>query len=559
MYLKKVNILIIILMMLLAIGINIKPVQAVSTTLSASSKTVNSGENFSITISSSIKLTGWTISLTDSSSCTFNSASGGEVSGKSIFGTNVNGTTTLATYNFKAPKVEKDTKYTIRFSGTNMCDVDTNEVQGASCTATITVKGSGSGNNNSSSGNNTSNNSSTNNNGTTSTTTKPNFTNVNRTVYTTGEVNLRDSWSTSSKATSVPKGTELKLTATSTKTVNQYVWYRVEYKGATKYIASGLVTDKKPEENQKSDNNNLSSIAIDGVTLSPEFKKDVLEYTAKVDKEVTSLTIDAKTENNKAKIEIEGNEELKEGENKVIIKVTAEDGTAKNYTITVTKATDVPNEIVDNNALKLSELKITGVDFGEGFDPDLYYYKLSLNMVVENLKITAKANQQDATVEILGNSDFKEGENVVTIILTSGDGLQTATYQIEVVVPGGNAPKQDNIQFYLICGGVAVAVVIVIIAGVLVHKRREEDEEWEEEIEEYHKENDLAQELEEYGEKTPRNELKNKEEEKEKEEIQKEELVSTIKERRKVTLDEFLDTSEIDIEKPKHSKGKHSI
>ena len=37
-------------------------------------------------------------------------------------------------------KLTKDTKYTISFSGTEMCDVNTDEVVNTTCKTTITVK-----------------------------------------------------------------------------------------------------------------------------------------------------------------------------------------------------------------------------------------------------------------------------------------------------------------------------------------------------------------------------------------------------------------------------------
>lgn len=309
----------------------------------------------------------------------------------------------------------------------------------------------------------------------------PTFTTVNRKVYTTGSVNLRDSWSTTSKATGVAKGTELTLTGTSTQRVNNYIWYRVQYNGATKYIASNLVTNTKPEEpkeDEKSSNNNLTSLTIKGVTLSPEFSNDVLQYTAKLEDEtITKLEIEAKPEYNKAKVVIEGNDSLHDGENKVVITVTAEDNTTKTYTIIVTKGEEtVPTntEPVDNT-LKLSELKISGVNFADGFKPEQYNYELSLNAMTESLEITATPNQEGAKVEIVGNQNFKEGENIVTILLTSADGKETATYQIKVNLLSGTPEPKNDMQFYFICGGAIVLAIIILIIIIIVTTKKDKD------------------------------------------------------------------------------------
>ena len=86
----------------------------------------------------------------------------------------------------------------------------------------------------------------------------------------------------------------------------------------------------------KSSNNNLSNIVIAGHEI--EFDKDTLEYTINVDANTNELDISALVEDSKAWAKIEGNENFKEGENIVTIKVYAEDGTTKTYTVKVNKA-----------------------------------------------------------------------------------------------------------------------------------------------------------------------------------------------------------------------------
>lgn len=86
----------------------------------------------------------------------------------------------------------------------------------------------------------------------------------------------------------------------------------------------------------KSSNNNLSNIIIAGQEI--EFDKDILEYVINVDANTNELDISALVEDPKAWAKIEGNENFKEGENIVTIKVYAEDGTTKTYTLKVNKA-----------------------------------------------------------------------------------------------------------------------------------------------------------------------------------------------------------------------------
>lgn len=70
----------------------------------------------------------------------------------------------------------------------------------------------------------------------------------------------------------------------------------------------------------------LKELSIEGYTLSPDFKGDVYSYTLTInDVNVKELTINAKTDNEDAKIEILGNKDLKLGENIVTILVKSED------------------------------------------------------------------------------------------------------------------------------------------------------------------------------------------------------------------------------------------
>ncbi len=486
---SKINKLFIAIILIFALTFisKINVINAASTTLSATNSTVKSGESFSVKITSSIKLSGWTVSLTNSDKCTFSSASGGETNGKAVYGTNMDGATSLATFNFKAPEVTKDTTYKITFSGTAMCDVSTAEVNDATCTAKITVKAktTNNGSSGSSSGSSTgsSGSSSGSSNGNTAAS-KPNFTSVNKKVYTTNDVRLRSSWSTSSSAILVSAGTELTLTGTSKEIVNGYIWYRVTYNGATKYIASNFVSETKPSnveapETIKSSNANLDSLKIEKLTFSPSFSRDVQNYTATLEEDLTKLNVTAKAESDRAKVKIEGNENLKDGVNDIKITVTAEDGTTKTYTVKVSKGSEGENlaqpiesaDTTDNSSLGLQSLEIKNVNFSDVFNPNEHFYELNLNLVVDNLDITAVANREDATIEILGNSNFEQGENLVTILVKSASEEETASYQIKVNLPMGVVQQQNEIKFYIKCVLIAFAVLLVVLIIILLSKK----------------------------------------------------------------------------------------
>lgn len=96
----------------------------------------------------------------------------------------------------------------------------------------------------------------------------------------------------------------------------------------------------KTEEAQRA-NSLLENLAIENVTLLPEFRYDITEYTAQVASTQESLNILAVPQRENARIHIEGQENLEFGENTITITVTAEDGiTTKTYTIKAYRKTE---------------------------------------------------------------------------------------------------------------------------------------------------------------------------------------------------------------------------
>lgn len=82
-------------------------------------------------------------------------------------------------------------------------------------------------------------------------------------------------------------------------------------------------------------NNNLSSLSVSGVDI--DFNKNTLNYTVKLESEITTIEIDAEAESNKATLTGTGKYLLKNDNNVFNIVITAENGTTKKYTITIVR------------------------------------------------------------------------------------------------------------------------------------------------------------------------------------------------------------------------------
>ena len=101
------------------------------------------------------------------------------------------------------------------------------------------------------------------------------------------------------------------------------------------------------DESDSSTLSDLSALTLSAGTLSPAFSADTLTYSVSVANSVYQITVTASVYDSHANLLINNIEvesgvesdsiELDEGENVITIKVTAQDGTTKIYTISVTR------------------------------------------------------------------------------------------------------------------------------------------------------------------------------------------------------------------------------
>ncbi len=93
-----------------------------------------------------------------------------------------------------------------------------------------------------------------------------------------------------------------------------------------------------PKPTSSGDNNNyLKSLSVSGTSISPKFDKFTTSYTAKVNAEVSSVTINANPLGKSAKVSGKGKVSLKTGENTVKVTCTAASGVKRTYTIKITR------------------------------------------------------------------------------------------------------------------------------------------------------------------------------------------------------------------------------
>lgn len=269
---------------------------------------------------------------------------------------------------------------------------------------------------------------------------------------------------------------------------------------------------------KKSNNANLKTLGVTPKQYDfTGFNKSKTEYSVTVPASVNSLTVVAKAEDSKAKVNVSGNSGFETGsDNKITIKVTAEDGTTKTYTIKVTKlATDEekPGNLIDEE-LYLSSLSITGIELSPAFSKDVFSYTATLNdESVNEVTVNAKANNSKAKVEITGNKNLVDGENTINIVLTLDGETEQVVYQvvlnkvvetedegvIETNIEGPTQYTNDSkIKLYIIIPIVVVILIIVAIV-VLIILIVKENKRLDAEDKKYNKNDDTTSKAEEYN------------------------------------------------------------
>lgn len=188
------------------------------------------------------------------------------------------------------------------------------------------------------------------------TTTEPTFKSANDKVYATGDINIRKSYSADSDKIGTLKAGE-SVTRTG---ISDNGWSKVSYNGGTGYIKTSLLTTEEPS---KASDKALKTLEVTPEGLDPEFDPETTSYTLNVGADVEKLEIKAAPNDEKATVEITGNESLVAGDNAVKITVTAQDGTTRIYTINVKKG--------EATTLGLSSLKINGYTLSPKFSSNV--------------------------------------------------------------------------------------------------------------------------------------------------------------------------------------------
>lgn len=248
----------------------------------------------------------------------------------------------------------------------------------------------------------------------------------------------------------------------------------------------------------KSSNANLSNLGMNPNDFTG-FSENKTSYDVTVPNNVTQVEIYATKKDSKASLTGTGIKKLQEGQNTANVIVTAEDGTTKTYTINIKRLSKNEKQDTTENLdtksssnskdLKLSNLEIEGVNLEPSFESSTYKYEISIKGEQSNLDIKASTNNTSDKVEIIGNENLQNGQNIITILVTNSKSDEVATYQIYVnknVIDSntvdnefGKTVKELKIKLWVFRALVVIVVLGIIMLLIIKHKKnkKEYDEE----------------------------------------------------------------------------------
>ena len=198
-------------------------------------------------------------------------------------------------------------------------------------------------------------------------------------------------------------------------------------------LTAGQTTTTKA----KSNNANITNLGLSVGNLDKTFDPNTLEYTITGIKDtINSITINPTCENCEIKITCPDGGctvsntkriTLQTGANLINVNVTSEDGSSnKTYKLNVYRGD------VTTSSAYLQSLTIKDALLSPTFNSMTNDYTAKVTKDLKTLDIKTTTEDPSAKVEIKGNKDLKEGENTITITVTSSDGENKQVYTIIV-------------------------------------------------------------------------------------------------------------------------------
>ena len=230
----------------------------------------------------------------------------------------------------------------------------------------------------------------------------------------------------------------------------------------------------------KSSINTLKSLQLSGCSI--DFNSSTTSYYVTVKDTITSIDITSElTDDKSSYVSGFGNRkvELSPGVNTILIKVMAENGDIKTYSIYVTR------ELTENELLKTTDiLKLNIKNYNIEFSNDILEYFIEIENE-DKLDISLTLLNEKANYEILNNENLQDG-SIIIIKITAENGIDTKEYKLYINRNNNsdnnedektnefnneqNSSKESNsktIINYLIITSITLVTIILIIVSII--------------------------------------------------------------------------------------------
>ncbi|MDR2084811.1 MAG: cadherin-like beta sandwich domain-containing protein [Bacteroidales bacterium] len=175
---------------------------------------------------------------------------------------------------------------------------------------------------------------------------------------------------------------------------------------------------------RKSNDATLSTLTVSQGELTPTFDPNTYEYDVTVVYDVEELDILATASHINATVTGIGSKTLSVGDNSFNIIVEAEhDIHTTTYTVNVRR---------QSNDATLSDITVNPGTLSPTFSPTILNYTVEVPYETIFIDIIGTTNHTNAMVTNASHYQLSLGENVVTLMVTSEDGISTAIYTITV-------------------------------------------------------------------------------------------------------------------------------
>lgn len=225
--------------------------------------------------------------------------------------------------------------------------------------------------------------------------------------------------------------------------------FKIQVTSTTNDVKEYTLNIDRPDN--RSNINTLKSLSLSEEEIS--FNPSTLVYNISVDYKVDSLRINSELSDSKSTyIKNYGNRlvNLDVGVNEVLVKVKAENGDIKIYTLYITR-----NE--RNDSCNIKELNVRGykIDFKETTSN----YKLIINPEDTKLDISVKLADSDSKYEVEGNENLEDGSTIKIKVIDKKNNEKE--YFINIVKEFNI--KENNMKIIIITAISSVIVVLGIV------------------------------------------------------------------------------------------------